>query len=570
MAAMATGEFEFVHNVRVPGMLHGRVVRPPAVGATLASVDESSVRGLPGVVKVVVKKNFVGVVAEKPWQAIQAAEKLKATWTPGGPLPNHARVLRAPAEPEAVARHAAGELAGRRRAARAGGDGAEGDVPASLPDARVDRQLVRRRRRARRARRRSGRPRSPPIRRAAASALLLGLPAENVRVIFTRGSGCYGINGADTVSYDAALLSQAVGKPVRVQLSRKDEMAWENYGVAFVIDQRVGVDASGAIVAWDYEGWSPTLGGRPGLRPPGQRDHRSARGLRARGVHAARASAGARRLAQQQQQRRPVVRRGLRRRTLRRRRHGEERARAVAQRAVAVLHRTAAVAVAAAEHVRARVVHGRDRRAREGRSGGVSAASPERRPRSVMSCRRPRRPRDGTRARRRGATWRASGRRQRARASPASPTKATTDTSRWSPKSTSIRRPAASTADALRRRPGLRADLEPRRHAEPDRRRRAAGHEPRARRRSDLGRPEGDVDRLADLPQPAARLRRAGDRERAGQPDRRRGDRRRRNRDHHRGGRASATRSSTRPARACAKFRSPPSGSKPRSTPEVK
>ena len=95
------------------------------------------------------------------------------------------------------------------------------------------------------------------------SALLLGLPVENVRVIFTRGSGCYGINGADTVSYDAALLSQAVGKPVRVQLSRRDEMAWENYGVAFVIDQRVGVDAAGAIVAWDYEGWAPTLGGRP-------------------------------------------------------------------------------------------------------------------------------------------------------------------------------------------------------------------------------------------------------------------------------------------------------------------
>ena len=62
------------------------------------------------------------------------------------------------------------------------------------------------------------------------TASILGLKQENVRVIFTRGSGCYGINGADTVSYDAALLSQAVGKPVRVQLSRKDEMAWENYG----------------------------------------------------------------------------------------------------------------------------------------------------------------------------------------------------------------------------------------------------------------------------------------------------------------------------------------------------
>ena len=90
-----------------------------------------------------------------------------------------------------------------------------------------------------------------------------------MRVVFTRGSGCYGINGADTVSFDAALLSQAVGRPVRVQLSRQDEMAWENFGMAFVIDQRAGVDANGNLVAWDYEAWSPALGGRPGYERPG-------------------------------------------------------------------------------------------------------------------------------------------------------------------------------------------------------------------------------------------------------------------------------------------------------------
>src|SRR5581483_1832268 len=88
-AAMATGTFEFVHNVKVPGMLHGRVLRPPSVGATLVSVDEGSVRSRPGFVKIVVKKNFVGVVCEKPWQAIEAARALKATWTPGPALPAH-------------------------------------------------------------------------------------------------------------------------------------------------------------------------------------------------------------------------------------------------------------------------------------------------------------------------------------------------------------------------------------------------------------------------------------------------------------------------------------------------
>ena len=84
----------------------------------------------------------------------------------------------------------------------------------------------------------------------------------------TRGSGCYGLNGADTVSYDAALLSQAVGKPVRVQLSRKDEMAWENYGYAYVIDQRAARRAAGQHHRVGSRGWSPTLGGRPGTTRP--------------------------------------------------------------------------------------------------------------------------------------------------------------------------------------------------------------------------------------------------------------------------------------------------------------
>ena len=86
--AMATGELQYVHNVRVPGMLHGRVVRPPAVGATLEGIDEASVRDIPGFVKVVVKNNFVGVVAAKPWQAIQAANRLKVAWKPGIKLPS--------------------------------------------------------------------------------------------------------------------------------------------------------------------------------------------------------------------------------------------------------------------------------------------------------------------------------------------------------------------------------------------------------------------------------------------------------------------------------------------------
>src|SRR5213078_4813956 len=91
MPAMATGQFEFVHNVRVPGMLHGRVVRPPAVGATLVSVDESSIKDVVGVVKVVREGNFLGVVAESEWGAIKAAEKLKASWSKSQTLPDAAK-----------------------------------------------------------------------------------------------------------------------------------------------------------------------------------------------------------------------------------------------------------------------------------------------------------------------------------------------------------------------------------------------------------------------------------------------------------------------------------------------
>jgi CO/xanthine dehydrogenase Mo-binding subunit len=99
-------------------------------------------------------------------------------------------------------------------------------------------------------------------------AKLLGLPLESVRVIYVRGSGCYGLNGADAVSIDAALLSHAVGKPVRVQLSRQDEMAWENYGAACVIEQRAALDDK-RVIAWDCETWAASKGGRPGYDRPG-------------------------------------------------------------------------------------------------------------------------------------------------------------------------------------------------------------------------------------------------------------------------------------------------------------
>jgi nicotinate dehydrogenase subunit B len=267
MRAMATGEFEFVHNVRVPGMLHGRVVRPSSPGATVMSVDEGSVRGMPGLVKVVVKNNFIGVVAGKPWQAAQIAEKLRVTWTPGPRLspqrdayeqirkePSTDTLLVDSGDVDKMLASAATVL----RATYHHPYQMHGSIGTScaVADVQADEATVW-----------SATQSVFPTRNT--TAAILGLKPEQVRVIYTRGAGCYGINGADTVSYDAAVLSQAVGKPVRVQLSRKDEMAWENYGNLFAIDQRAGIDASGTIVAWDYEAWSAARGGRPGYNTPG-------------------------------------------------------------------------------------------------------------------------------------------------------------------------------------------------------------------------------------------------------------------------------------------------------------
>ena len=266
--AIVTGRFEYVHNVRVPGMLHGRVVRPPALGSTLVKVDEGSVQGMPGLVRVVVRKNFVGVVADRAWQAEQAARRLKVEWTAGRQVPDQ-RTFYQHLRSQTTTRQAltvdSGDvdkmLAGAAKVLRStyyhpfqmhasvGTACAVADVQTARATIYSATQAV------------------WPLRNTMAT--MLGLKPEDVRIVFRMGSGCYGVNGADTVSYDAALLSQAVGRPVRVWLSRQEEMAWENYGPAFVIEQRVGLDASGTIVAWDYEGWSLSLGGRPGYNAPG-------------------------------------------------------------------------------------------------------------------------------------------------------------------------------------------------------------------------------------------------------------------------------------------------------------
>jgi len=234
LPAKATGQFQYVQHVRLPGMLHGKVVRPPVVGAKVLNVDRSSLAGLPGNVQVIVKNDFVGVVADTQWSAQQAAKMLAVTWSGSDALPDQDNLfpwmqqqvsadsltvdsgdtdqtlLRATRSVTAQYLHPFqmhGALASSCAVADVrGGTGsrATARIWSATQGVYPQRDSV---------------------------ALVLGIPIANVRVIFAEGSGCYGLNGNDSVSFDAALLSQAVGKPVRLQYSRKDEMtSGESFG----------------------------------------------------------------------------------------------------------------------------------------------------------------------------------------------------------------------------------------------------------------------------------------------------------------------------------------------------
>ena len=266
-AALVTGTFQFVQNVRLGGMLHGRVVRPPQMGAKLLSVDEASVSDVHGLVKVVTRKDFVGVVAETQFAAQQAAHRLVCKWQPGPdppPLDTFFDYMqRQPSRDELSvdSGDVVHVLAGAHRVLRArytypyqmhgslGTSCAVADVKADSATVWSPTQSV------------------YPTRNCIAT--LLNMSPDSVRVIFVRGAGCYGLNGADAVSFDAAVLSQAVGSPVRLQYSRQDEMMWENFGNACVIEHRAGLGEGGSIVGWDRENWVANRGSRPGYDRPG-------------------------------------------------------------------------------------------------------------------------------------------------------------------------------------------------------------------------------------------------------------------------------------------------------------
>jgi CO/xanthine dehydrogenase Mo-binding subunit len=260
LPAKFTGEFTYVQDVRVPGMLHGRAVRPKAVLSMPSKVDESSIRDIPGVVKVVQVGSFVGVVAETEWAAIQAANNLKVTWsTPATKMPATRDELYAYLRDTKVI----------PSAGPSGMPGQEGDKgnletgfsqasksfaatfrwpfhmhgmlapPCAVADVKGSKATV-------------WTGTQGPLNAREMVAKTLGLQTKDVHVIYKAGAGSYGRTEVDDTSIDAALLSQAVGRPVRVQWMREEENHWEPKASAQLITVRAGVDASGKLVAWDF------------------------------------------------------------------------------------------------------------------------------------------------------------------------------------------------------------------------------------------------------------------------------------------------------------------------------
>jgi nicotinate dehydrogenase subunit B len=264
LPAKATGGLVYVHDMRTPGMLHGRVVRPPYagfdsgdhVGRSLIRVDEAPIAGLPGIVATVVMGDFVGVVAEREEQAEAAMRALRVEWREGPKPPDIADIasalMRNPSRPRKLLDKGDVDSALQSAATRLTRSyvwpyqlhGSIGPS-AALADVTDGKARVW-----------SGTQNPLWMRRDL--ALLLDLPEDAVEVIRMEAAGCYGRNGADDVTADAALLSRAVGRPVRVQLTRDQEHQWEPKGAGQLMSVDGGLDAGGGVVAYDFAARYPS------------------------------------------------------------------------------------------------------------------------------------------------------------------------------------------------------------------------------------------------------------------------------------------------------------------------
>jgi CO/xanthine dehydrogenase Mo-binding subunit len=253
--AKCTGRYTYIQDVSVPGMLYARVIRPPAIGATLTSIDESSVAALPGV-RVVRIESFLAVVSVNEWATVRAATQLKATWTESHALPGHDQLepylRQGVVERDQTFVDRGDVSAALGSAAKTMGatyfwpcqSHASLGPSCAVADVRPEGTTV-------------WTSSQVTYGLRATLARVFALPVESMRVIFVEGSGSYGTNGADHAAADALLLSKTLRRPVRVQWSRQDELGWDPKGPQQLLDLRAGLDASGRLAAWQTEMWIP-------------------------------------------------------------------------------------------------------------------------------------------------------------------------------------------------------------------------------------------------------------------------------------------------------------------------
>ena len=247
------GSLTWAVDAKVPGMLHARNVRPPVAGATLQSVDESSVAGLPGFVRVVRSGNYLAVVCEREEQAIEASRQLRAEWTPpatapfpaSGELFDYIRNATPTSENSTVDGDVDAAFASAAQVVEA-----EYEVPFqghtaigpahAMADPSNDQLTIY-----------SNDMKSYGLRNGVAR--FLNLSRERVRVVYMDGPQVYGRTAADDVGFEAAFLANELQRPVRLQWMRHEETAWDTKGPAYAFKLRGGLDADGKLTALDYD-----------------------------------------------------------------------------------------------------------------------------------------------------------------------------------------------------------------------------------------------------------------------------------------------------------------------------
>jgi CO/xanthine dehydrogenase Mo-binding subunit len=252
--AKVDGSLKWAVDVRLPGMVHARNIKPAVAGATLVSVDESSVRDIPGFIRVVRKGNYLAVVCEREEQAIRAARQLEVNWQKPATAPFPAsddlfafmrRAAPSFSAPPSVAGHPDAALAGAATVIEADYDvpfqGHTALGPAhALADPSNDQMTIY-----------SNDMKSYGLRNGVAQ--FLQMPRDRVRVVWMDGSQAYGRTAADDAGFEAAFLAKEIGRPVRVQWMRQEESAWDTKGPAYAIRMRGALDAQGDLVALDYD-----------------------------------------------------------------------------------------------------------------------------------------------------------------------------------------------------------------------------------------------------------------------------------------------------------------------------